>query len=137
MSFVDRIRAWFKGETKRPQSAPNRHRPSRGASKELEEFVTSRGGVEGYIEPKTAIYSTTLLLVAADGEYLRRPVQNRTEAKRLCDRHEVPLYDAAIVGYPKRMRDYDRGVRRDEVSLDDLPPWPGDGDAEEPPDGAA
>jgi hypothetical protein len=34
----------------------------------------------------------------------------------------VPLYDARIVGYPKRMRDYDRGVRSSGISLDDLPP---------------
>ena len=40
----------------------------------------------------------------------------------------MPLYDAAKVGYPKRMRDYDQGIKPDTVDLDDLPPWPGDDD---------
>ena len=114
MSFADRIRAWLKGETKK--SSPTR---------DLEEFIQSRTGVEGFLEPKTAIYSTTLLLVAADGEYLRRPVRDRAQAATVCEKAGVPLYDAAKVGYPKRMRDYDRGIRRDTVDLEDLPPWPG------------
>lgn len=133
MGFADRLRAWFKGETRRPSRAQARRtRPSRDASKELDGFLSSRHGVEGYIEPETAIYSTTLLLVAADGEYLRRPVRDRGEAEQICSRHEAPLYDAAIVGYPKRMRDFDRGVRREGVSLEELPPWPDDGDTTDP-----
>jgi hypothetical protein len=99
------------------------------STKEIEGFITSRTGVEAFLEPKTAIYSTTLLLVAADGEYLRRPIRDRDQAVKLCDERGVPLYDAAKVGYPKRMRDYDQGIRRDTVDLDDLPPWPGDDEA--------
>lgn len=95
------------------------------STKEIEGFIASRTGVEAYLEPKTAIYSTTLLLVAADGEYLRRPIRDREQAAEVCDARGVPLYDAAKVGYPKRMRDYDQGIRRDTVDLDDLPPWPG------------
>lgn len=125
MSFADRIRAWFKGETKKSAPSPSTARASKISTKDLEEFVRSRTGVEGFLEPKTAIYSTTLLLVAADGEYLRRPVRDRGQAAQVCEKAGVPLYDAAKVGYPKRMRDYDRGIRRDTVDLDDLPPWPG------------
>ena len=77
MSFADRIRAWLKGETKRSAPSPSTSAASKATTKELEEFMRSRTGVEGYMEPKTAIYSTTLLLVAADGEYLRRPVRDR------------------------------------------------------------
>lgn len=133
MSFADRLRAWFKGETRRPsQGQARRTRPSRDATRELDSFLGSRHGVEGYIEPETAIYSTTLLLVAADGEYLRRPVRDRGEAEDICSRHEIPLYDAAIVGYPKRMRDFDRGIRREGVSLEELPPWPDEGDTTDP-----
>jgi len=125
VSWTDRIRAWFKGESKRRQApSPSTSAPDRAAAKDLEAFVASRTGVEGYMEPKTAIYSTTLLLVAADGEYLRRPIKDRAAAQTLCDKHNVPLYDAGIVGYPKRMRDYDQGVRPRTVSLEELPPWP-------------
>lgn len=125
MSFGDRIRAWLKGETKKSAPSPSTARASKVSTKDLEEFIRSRTGVEGFLEPKTAIYSTTLLLVAADGEYLRRPVRDRGHAAQVCEKAGVPLYDAARVGYPKRMRDYDRGIRRETVDLEDLPPWPG------------
>lgn len=127
MGFLDRLRAWFKGEgSRRRAPSPSTSGASKVSTKEIEGFITSRTGVEAFLEPKTAIYSTTLLLVAADGEYLRRPIRDRDQAVELCDERGVPLYDAAKVGYPKRMRDYDQGIRRDTVDLDDLPPWPGD-----------
>ena len=129
MGFSDRLRAWFKGETKRAPS-PSTDRASRVSTKELEEFISSRSGVEAFIEPKTAVYSVTLLLVADDGEYLRRPIKDQRQAAALCDRTNVPLYDARKVGYPRRMKDYEQGRRPRRVSLEDLPPWPGD---DEPP----
>jgi hypothetical protein len=135
MGFSDRLRAWLKGETKRSAPSPSTERASRTTTRELEAFITSRAGVEAYLEPKTAIYSTTLLLVADDGEYLRRPVRDREQAADLCGRTNVPLYDARKVGYPRRMKDYDRGVRPNRVSLDDLPPWPGDELTDGDPDG--
>jgi hypothetical protein len=135
MGFSDRLRAWFKGETKRSAPSPSSDRASRTSTRELEAFITSRAGVEAYLEPKTAVYSTTLLLVADDGEYLRRPVKDRSQAAELCGRTNVPLYDARKVGYPRRMKDYDRGVRPNRVSLDDLPPWPGDERPGDDPDG--
>lgn len=134
MGFADRIRAWFKGETKgsRKAPSPSTSKAKRASTKELEEFIASRGGVEGFVEPATTIYPMTLLLVAADGEYLRRPVRDRAQASEVCSKAQIPIYDAAKVGYPRRMRDYDRGIRRDSVSLEELPPWPGeDGGGEE------
>ena len=128
MGFADRIRAWFKGETKgsRKAPSPSTSRANRTSTRELEEFISSRPGVEGFVEPATTIYPMTLLLVAADGEYLRRPVRDRAQASEVCAKAEIPIYDAAKVGYPRRMRDYDRGIKRDSVSLDELPPWPGE-----------
>jgi hypothetical protein len=126
VSFSDRMRAWLKGESKRRAPSPSTDKASRGAVKELETFVETRIGVEAYLEPKTAIYSTTVLLVADDGEYLRRPVKDRDQAASFCRRVNIPLYDAGKVGYPKRMRDYDRGVRPRRVDLSEMPPWPGD-----------
>ena len=131
MGFADRIRAWFKGETKGSRKAPSpaTSKANRASTRELEEFLSSRAGVEGFVEPATTIYPMTLLLVAADGEYLRRPVRDRAQASEVCEKAHIPIYDAAKVGYPRRMRDYDRGIKRDSVSLDELPPWPG-GDAD-------
>ncbi len=129
MGFVDRVRAWLKGEGKKAAPSKSVAPANKEAVREIEAFVKSRTGVEAFLEPKTTIYSMTLLLVAADGEYLRRPIKDRPHAKQLSDKLGMPLYDAAKVGYPRRMRDYDRGIKRSTVSLDELPPWPGD-DAE-------
>jgi len=84
--------------------------------------MTSRPGVEAFVEPPTSVYAMTMVVVAADGEYLRRPIKDDRQAKTLTRKYGVPLYDARIVGYPKRMRDFDRGVRSSGISLDDLPP---------------
>ena len=127
MGFLDRVKAWFKGESPRRRGpSPSTSGASKVSTKEIEGFIASRAGVEAYLEPKTTIYSTTLLLVAGDGEYLRRPIRDREQAAKLCDDQGVPLYDAAKVGYPKRMREYDQGIKPDPVDLDDLPPWPGE-----------
>ena len=129
MGFSDRLRSWLRGEatSKRRQQRQSTDNASRASTRDLEEFVASRIGVEAYLEPKTAIYSTTVLLIADDGEYLRRPVKDREHAREFASRANIPLYDARKVGYPKRMRDYDQGKRPRRVELSELPPWPGEG----------
>ena len=81
----------------------------------LLEFVSSRKGVEGFVEPRTAVSDVTLLLVAHDGEWTRRRVPSVDWAHKFCNRHQVPSYDAAVVGVPQRMRDYNR--RRKQQGL--------------------
>jgi len=90
----------------------------------LVEFARSRRGVEVYLEPRTRLYGHSVLLVADDGEYLRRPVPDIPTVHRFCSEHGIPVYDAARTGYPRRVRDYDRGLRPGRIELDDLPPWP-------------
>ena len=135
MGFSDRLRAWLKGESKRRPASPSTSAASREAASELEGFARSRMGVEAFLEPKTTIYSTTVLLVADDGEYLRRPVKDRGQAAALCRDLNIPLYDARKVGYPQRMRDYDQGRAPRRIELSDLPPWPGDEPGGSPPGG--
>jgi hypothetical protein len=77
----------------------------------LREFVTSRRGVEGFVEPRTAVSDVTLVLVAHDGEWTRRRVPSVEWAHRFANQHGVPSYDAAVVGYPARMREYNRRQR--------------------------
>ncbi len=139
MGFADRLRAWFRGETKtaRPAKPATATPASRAAVKELEGFVADHAGVEGFIEPATTVYPTTLLLVAGSGEYLRRPILDRDRARKLCDKHDLPLYDAAKVGYPKRMREFDQGMPGESIPLEDLPPWPGDEPGDPGDDGTA
>ncbi|MDT0201756.1 hypothetical protein [Nocardioides sp. AE5] len=76
--------------------------------KHLREFVTARRGVEGFVEPRTAVSDVTLLLVAHDGEWTRRRVPSVQWAHTFCNKHQVPSYDAAVVGIPQRMRDFNR-----------------------------
>ena len=54
----------------------------------------------------TAITDTTLLLVAASGEWTRRRVDGRAGADAFARKHAIPLYEAQVVGYPQRMRDW-------------------------------
>lgn len=72
----------------------------------LESFVATRRGLEGYVEPRTAVSDITLLLVAHDGEWTRRRVPSTRWAHDFCNDHGVPSYDAAVLGIPQRMRDY-------------------------------
>ena len=77
---------------------------------QLEAFVARHRGVEGYVEPRTATQSTTLLLVDREGASIRGAVRDREDAIDFCERHGLPVYDAAVVGYPKRMVEH-RGAR--------------------------
>lgn len=81
----------------------------------LHEFVSSRSGVEGFVEPRTAVSDVTIILVAHDGEWTRRRVPSVEWAHRFANQHAVPSYDAAVVGYPERMREFNR--RRKESGL--------------------
>jgi hypothetical protein len=78
----------------------------------LREFVESRRGVEGFVEPRTAVSDVTLLLVAHDGEWTRRRVPSVEWAHTFCNSGQVPSYDAAVVGIPQRMRDFNRARKQ-------------------------
>lgn len=80
--------------------------------KELAAFAQERKGVEGFIEPRTATHPTTLLLVDREGDNLRGAVRDPEDAVAFCDKHGIPVYEAAVVGYPQRMRDFDLKGRR-------------------------
>jgi hypothetical protein len=84
----------------------------RADEEHLHTWVGSHRGVEGFVEPRTAVSDVTLLLVAHDGEWTRRRVPGVQWAHDFCNRHQVPSYDAAVVGVPQRMRDYNSRVRK-------------------------
>lgn len=102
MGLGDRIRAFF----------ASKNNP---AFAELETWSAGRKGIEGYIEPKTATQPTTLLIVDRNGEHLRAPVREPADAVSFCERHGFPVYDAQVIGYPQRMKDFERR-RRGEVA---------------------
>jgi hypothetical protein len=75
---------------------------------QLREFARSRGGVELYVEPETSATDTTAVAVAGDGEWIRRRVGAPAIAAQLGRELGIPVYDAAVVGYPASMRRYRR-----------------------------
>jgi hypothetical protein len=79
----------------------------------LSDFVRTRRGVEAYVEPATTVTPPTVLLVASSGEWTRRRVLDPSLVRGLADDLQVPVYDARLVGYPQRMRDWTSRVRRE------------------------
>jgi hypothetical protein len=72
----------------------------------LEQFARSRKGVEAFVEPRTTVTQTTVVFVAADGEWTRRRIDGPAAARDLGKRLAIPVYDVAAVGYPRRMREW-------------------------------
>lgn len=72
----------------------------------LEEFARTRTGVEAFVEPRTTVTDTTVVLVANTGEWTRRRVPSPKVAHEWANSLGIPSYDAAVVGYPQRMRDW-------------------------------
>lgn len=82
-------------------------RPAEAADLEhLTGFARSHSGVEAFVEPATALTPTTVVFVAGSGQWTRRRVRDARAAHDLANRLGVPCYDAAVVGYPQRMRDW-------------------------------
>ncbi len=107
---MDRFRRGRRTKMRRPRGAgPTTVRASDSADvKRLTEFALTRRGVEGFVEPRTAVSDVTMILVAHDGEWTRRRVPSVEWAHRFANEHGIPSYDAAVVGYPARMREYNR-----------------------------
>ena len=83
----------------------------------LAQFIASRRGVEGFVEPRTTVTDVTLLLVAHDGEWTRRRVPSIAWAHDFANRNSVPSYDAGLVGIPDRMREYNHRQRQHQKEL--------------------
>ena len=75
---------------------------------ELADWAAARHGVEIFVEPKTAVTETSVVLVAHDGEFTRRRIASPKAAQSFAHDHKLPIYDATVIGYPQRMRDYSR-----------------------------
>jgi hypothetical protein len=110
MGLLDRFRGRAPRRPRGPRDGgPTIVRASDAADeKHLHEFITTRRGVEGFVEPRTAVSDVTLLLVAHDGEWTRRRVPSIRWAHDFANSHGVPSYDAAVVGVPARMREYNQ-----------------------------
>ena len=116
MGFLDRFRRRDRTNMKRTAGGYTTVRTADSADeRHLNDFVSSRRGVEAFLEPRTAVSDVTVLLVAHDGEWTRRRVPSTEWAHKFADRHRIPSYDAAVMGYPPRMREYNRRKKAGEV----------------------
>src|SRR3981189_1194740 len=88
---------WFRRQ--RPGTMRRSDNPDQA---HLREFAQTRQGVEGFVEPRTAVTEYTLLLVAIDGEWTRRRVPSGEWA------HKSPNK----LGTPARMREYNARQKR-------------------------
>ena len=95
--------AWFRRRSQRPTLDRDAFRADR---EHLEQFNATRRGVEAFLEPRTTVTQTTVMLIAHDGEWTRRRVDSPEAARAWANQQSIPFYDVALMGYPQRMRDY-------------------------------
>jgi hypothetical protein len=110
VGIFDRLRGKPKAGVTRPASSKD--------TEHLAEWTRQRHGVEAFVEPRTNVTHTTVVLVAHDGEWTRRRIENEDAARALGKKLSIPVYDAAVLGYPKRMRDYTRRKAAEEKRRD-------------------
>jgi hypothetical protein len=96
----------------RPPRRRARQRPAKTPKSDrgaVKDFVSTRQGVEAYVEPRTLDQGLSVVLVASDGEWLRFTLPDDSWLRRFARKRALPIYDAGVMGYPKRMREYRRG----------------------------
>ena len=99
------------GRRKPKQAAGSLDRSAdKGDRAHLESFIAQHDGVEAFVEPRTSVTSASMVLVARSGEWTRRRVPDQATAFDWAKKMAIPCYDANLVGYPQRMRDWD--IRR-------------------------
>ncbi|MHA6781559.1 oxidoreductase [Pseudonocardia saturnea] len=112
MGLLDRLRGRRQGTTRTGGREDEAH---------LREWFAAHVGVEGFVEPRTAVTETTMLMVDKDGEWTRRRVTGPDAARKLARSLKMPVYDVQLVGYPQRMRDHDarQKILRERARRDD------------------
>lgn len=71
---------------------------------EIVEFLDTHEGVEAYVEPKTVVSPKSVVLIDAVGEWRRFELKEDAYLRRLSAERVLPIFDAALTGYPARMR---------------------------------
>jgi len=71
---------------------------------EIVEFLNTHEGVEAYVEPKTVVSPRSVVLIDDAGEWRRFELKEDAYLRRLAAERPLPIFDAALTGYPPRMR---------------------------------
>lgn len=101
---------WFSKKKRQAQVARDARDVPDVTRDHLADFVKTRRGVEAWLEQPTSFNKPSILLVAATGESTRRSIPSIDYGYDFAAGHDIPAYDAGVVPYPGRMREY--GVRR-------------------------
>jgi len=109
--------AWLRRRRPASTDAPTDRQAREATVAYLRDFVATRVGVEAYVEPRTNVTPTTIMLVATDGEWTRRKVPDARAAGVLARELAIPVYDVQRTGYPQRYRDWN-ARRRAELRPD-------------------
>jgi hypothetical protein len=72
----------------------------------LSRFCETRRGVEAWLEQPSTFARPSLLLIAYDGEWTRRSIPDVAWGRTFAAKRRIPAYDAGVVPYPQRMRDF-------------------------------
>jgi len=107
--IFDRLRA--KTATRREQA-----KATESAEASLHDFIAAHVGVQAWVEEATGFNKTSMLLVAGDGEWMRRAVPDTDWGRGFADRQGVMCFTAGIDPYPQRMRDWDAAHRKSKDS---------------------
>ena len=102
MSLLGRLGRGLKGGLRGADSGDVAH---------LRNWAETHEGVEAFVEPRTTVTATTMLLVDRDGAWTRRRISSPDGARKLARSLRMPVYDVQLVGYPQRMRDHDARQR--------------------------
>ncbi len=108
---------WRRGKSsgshpKGPADGPGMTVDSRAVKDHLASFVSTRRGVEAFVEPPTNVTASTVVLIAHDGEWTRRAVASRDAAFEVPRSLGIPVYDVNQTGYPSRMREWNSRQRK-------------------------
>ncbi|MBB1483660.1 hypothetical protein H5392_07265 [Tessaracoccus sp. MC1865] len=111
---------WFGRKKKQAEVARDSKKVADALFEHLSAFVISRRGVEAWVEQPTSFNKPSILLVAADGESTRRGVPSAEYGYAFAEQHHIPCYDAGVVPYPKRMREYGLRAKQARRAADGL-----------------
>lgn len=112
MSWWGKRRGRSEEVSKGPVDGPGMMVDSNAVRDHLASFVSTKRGVEAFVEPPTNVTATTVVLIAHDGEWTRRAVVSRDVAFELPRALGIPVYDVNQTGYPSRMREWNSKQRK-------------------------
>ena len=115
MDSVNAVGRFF-SRTRRRASTAKQDRGLDDATRSgLGDFIKQRRGVEGWVESATRFNKPSLLLIAYDGEWIRRSIPSAAWAFVFCAKHDIPAFQAGVVPEPQRQRE--RGARKSRVGV--------------------